>query len=126
MSHRDRLRELVQLLDECPFDVDELREQLGAIHLMVNDDAADVIRQTVHQLDEVKLTLSLTDWTELSEDERTDRHSRRTFTRGERTPSRPSEAGKGYPSYVAAQQLVVTDLVCAAAPPGYCGSAAVA
>ena len=69
MSHRDRLRELVQLLDECPFDVDELREQLGAIHLMVNDDAADVIRQTVHQLDEVKLTLSLTDWTELSEDE---------------------------------------------------------
>ncbi|MEM9074184.1 MAG: hypothetical protein AAGE52_37170 [Myxococcota bacterium] len=69
-THRERLLMLVPLLENAPFDVDDLQEQLLNVHILPDSDAAEVVRQTLNELDRVRIQLCLVDLNGLDEEER--------------------------------------------------------
>ena len=68
-THRERLLMLVPLLDRAPFDVDDLQEQLANVHQLPDSDAAEVLRQTLNELDRVRIELCLVDLDDLDDEE---------------------------------------------------------
>ncbi len=69
-TSRDRLRDLLPLLERAPFDVDELRAQLADIELLPDSDASEMLRQTLNELDRLHMELCLVDLDGLDPEER--------------------------------------------------------
>lgn len=59
MTNREKLRDLMDLLDEAPLDVSWLRLQLEATTHLPELEAADVLRNTVARLHQIQWALSL-------------------------------------------------------------------
>ena len=70
LTHRQRLLQLQPLLEEAPFDVEDLQEQLMNAHHLPDSDAAEVVRQTLNELDRVRVELCLVDMEDLDDEER--------------------------------------------------------
>ncbi len=60
---------LEPLLKHAPFDVDDLRSTLDAIHQMTDVDAAEVFRQTARELDRATVEIAMIDEDELNPNE---------------------------------------------------------
>lgn len=59
MTNRERLRSLLEILDDAPFDVEDLRSQITAATRELPDvEAGELLRQTVRQLDQVQAALT--------------------------------------------------------------------
>ncbi len=69
-TSRDRLLNLLPLLERAPFDVDDLQAQLAEVHLLPDSDAAEMLRQTLKELDRLRIELCLVDVEALDPDER--------------------------------------------------------
>lgn len=69
-TSRDRLLDLLPLLERAPFDVDDLQAQLAEVHLLPDSDAAEVLRQTLNELDRLRMELCLVDLGDLDAEER--------------------------------------------------------
>ncbi len=70
LTHRQRLIRLQPLLDQAPFDVEDLQEQLSQAHHLPDSDAKEVVRQTLNELDRVRVELCLVDMDDLDDEEK--------------------------------------------------------
>lgn len=59
MTNREKLRDLIDLLDEAPLDVSWLRLQLEATSHLPEIEAGDVLRTTVARLHQIQWALTL-------------------------------------------------------------------
>lgn len=57
-GNRERLLDLMEMLDSAPFDVSWLRVQLQATHVLSEGDAAEVLRRTLARLDRAQFAIS--------------------------------------------------------------------
>lgn len=69
LTHRKRLLLLEPMLDDAPFDVEDLQQQLSQAHHLPDSDAAEVLRQTINELDRVRVELCLVNLGDLDDDE---------------------------------------------------------
>ena len=62
LTHRQRLIRLQPLLDQAPFDVEDLQEQLSQAHHLPDSDAKEVVRQTLNELTESAWSFVWSTW----------------------------------------------------------------